>query len=77
MLSAVGIIMFWTWGLTPLWVNIVVTILLGIRFWFRLIKLMSEFFQWLSDGKHSEEVTLAKNTGRLSDKGYPVEKVGD
>lgn len=64
MLSAVGIIVLWTWGLTPLWANIVGTVLLGIRFSFRLIKLMSEFLHYASEGTKSGE-------------GYPVEKVGD
>lgn len=31
MLSASLIFIIWTWGLTPLWVNIVVTCLLGIN----------------------------------------------
>ena len=29
-MKALGIMILWTWGLTPVWVNIVGTVLLGI-----------------------------------------------
>lgn len=29
--SALGIMVLWTWGLTPLWVNIVGTVILGFK----------------------------------------------
>ena len=30
-MSALMIMILWTWGLTPLWVNIVGTVLMGLR----------------------------------------------
>ena len=30
-MSALMIMILWTWGITPLWVNIVGTVLLGLR----------------------------------------------
>lgn len=30
-MSALGIMVLWTWGLTPLWVNIVGTVILGFK----------------------------------------------
>lgn len=32
------IMILWTWGLTPLWVNIVGSILLGLKFSISIIK---------------------------------------
>lgn len=32
MITALGIMILWTWGLTPLWVNVAGTVLLGARF---------------------------------------------
>lgn len=29
-MKALGIMILWTWGLTPVWVNVVGTVLLGI-----------------------------------------------
>ena len=36
-------LIIWTWGLTPLWVNIVVSALLFIRGTYSLSKLVGEF----------------------------------
>ena len=30
-MNALAIMVLWTWGLTPLWVNIVGTIIIGLR----------------------------------------------
>ena len=30
-MSLLGILVLWTWGLTPLWVNIIGTVIFGIR----------------------------------------------
>ena len=35
---AIAIIVLWTWGLTPLWVNIVGTILCSLKILDRIIK---------------------------------------
>lgn len=43
MLSAVLIIVIWTTQLMPLWANVVCTILLGIRFTWRLSLTISKF----------------------------------
>jgi hypothetical protein len=32
MLSVVFIFILWTWGLTPLWVNVLCTVLLSLQF---------------------------------------------
>lgn len=36
-LATLLIIIIWTWGLTPLWVNIVVTVFSGIYIWLKLV----------------------------------------
>lgn len=36
MLYAIWIFIIWTWGLTPLWVNIVVTVICGLAIWVKL-----------------------------------------
>ena len=43
MLSAVLIIIIWTTQLMPLWANVVCTILLGIRFTWRLSLTIGKF----------------------------------
>ena len=45
MLSIVLILLIWTCNLTPLWVNIVSTILLGIRFTYRCGLLIGRFLK--------------------------------
>ena len=42
MFSTLLIMILWTWGLTPLWVNITGTILLGIRILLKILKIMIE-----------------------------------
>ena len=49
MLSIVLIILIWTTNLMPLWANIVCTILLGIRFAWRLFITTIKFFDFVKD----------------------------
>lgn len=37
-MSIVAILVLWTWGLTPLWVNIIGTILLSLKIAFSILK---------------------------------------
>lgn len=37
-MSIVAILVLWTWGLTPLWVNITGSILLGLKIAFSILK---------------------------------------
>lgn len=46
MLTAVLIIAIWTTNLMPIWANIVCTILLGIRFSFRLFMTTVKFLDY-------------------------------
>ena len=49
MLSIVLIILIWTTGLMPLWANIICTVLLAIRFCFRLFVTTIKFFNYAKD----------------------------
>lgn len=40
MFSILVILILWTWGLTPLWVNLTGTILLGLRMMAYILKLV-------------------------------------
>lgn len=42
MLSILMILILWTWGLTPLWVNIVGTIIMLTRIVYRYLELNSK-----------------------------------
>lgn len=44
-------LIIWTWGLTPLWINIVISSLLFIRFTYSLSKLIGSFCGLFNDGK--------------------------
>ena len=55
MLSLVLVLIIWTWGLTPLWVNIVSTTLLVIRFVWRLMLTLSKFFEQAKDIAYKPE----------------------
>ena len=48
--SVIAILLLWTCGLTALWVNIVCTILLSIRFVFWTIYWMSKVGEFISEG---------------------------
>lgn len=41
-MTAIVILVLWTWGLTPLWVNIVGTVHCGICILANLIKILSD-----------------------------------
>lgn len=41
-MSALMIMILWTWGITPLWVNIVGTVLLGLKILGNIIELSKE-----------------------------------
>lgn len=56
MLSIVLIIVIWTCRLMPLWANIVCTVLLGIRFLFRLFMTTTKFMDYCKDKINEEEV---------------------
>lgn len=43
MLSIAVILIVWFWGLTPTPINIIITVLMSIRFTYRFIRLWSEF----------------------------------
>ena len=45
MLSILLIMILWTWGLTPLWVNIVGTVFAGIALFFKFLKLIITLFK--------------------------------
>lgn len=55
MLSIVLIIVIWTCNLMPLWANILCTILLGIRFGFRLFMTTTKFMGYCRDKINDEE----------------------
>lgn len=40
MFSILTFLILWTWGLTPLWVNIVGTVFMGFRLFIYLLKLL-------------------------------------
>lgn len=40
-MSILLICILWTWGLTPLWVNILGTVILGLRFLFGFANMLS------------------------------------
>lgn len=42
MLTATAIYVLWTWQLTPLWVNILSTVLLSMRAMLKLFKAISD-----------------------------------
>ena len=56
MLSIVLIIVIWTCNLMPLWANIVCTVLLGIRFSFRLFITTTRFMEYAKQGIERHEV---------------------
>ena len=56
MLSIVLVIVIWTCRLMPLWANIVCTVLLGIRFLFRLFMTTTKFMDYCKDKINEEEV---------------------
>lgn len=41
-MNILAILILWTWGLTPLWVNIVGTVLLGLRALLKFTKALVE-----------------------------------
>ena len=41
-MAALTIILLWTWGLTPLWVNIVGTVICGLNILIKTIEEMSK-----------------------------------
>ena len=49
MLSIVLIILIWTTGLMPLWANIICTVLLAIRFCFRLFVTTVKFLDFVNE----------------------------
>lgn len=36
-MSILGILVLWTWGLTPAWVNVVGTVIFGVRILFNIL----------------------------------------
>lgn len=44
-------LIIWTWGLTPLWINIVISSLLFIRFTYSLSKFIGSFCGLSNDRK--------------------------
>ena len=61
MLSIVLIIVIWTCKLMPLWANIVCTVLLGIRFLFRLFMTTTRFMDYCKDKINEEEAKEYEN----------------
>ena len=57
MIEIVIALIVWTWGITPLWLNIVVSGLLFIRFSWRMLLTVRKFFKWVNeaDEKYIEE----------------------
>ena len=45
MIEIIICLIIWCWGLTPLWVNILLTILLFIRFSWRLLLTITKMFK--------------------------------
>jgi hypothetical protein len=41
-MTAATIFILWTWGLTPLWVNVVCTVLLGLQILGNICKIITE-----------------------------------
>lgn len=37
-MNIIAIIILWTWGLTPTWVNVVGTVIFGVRILFDMLK---------------------------------------
>ena len=52
MIEIVICLIIWTWGLTPLWVNVIVTCLLFAVLSWKIVILISKFFEL---GKEKEE----------------------
>lgn len=57
MIEIVIVLIIWMWGITPLWLNIVVSGLLFIRFSWRMFLTVRKFFEWINeaDEKYVEE----------------------
>ena len=53
MISAVLILILWTWNLTPLWVNIIATLLLLVRIAFKLSAFLGDLAGDKSKGENN------------------------
>ena len=60
MIEIVICLIIWVWGLTPLWLNIVASILLFIRFSWRLLLTVTKVFDY---NKKLEESTKGDSDG--------------
>ena len=46
MIEIIICLIIWCWNLTPLWLNILLTVLLFFRFSWRVLITMSKVFEW-------------------------------
>ena len=55
MIEIIICLIIWCWGLTPLWVNIIASILLFIRFSWRVMLTMCKIFKWNESFEEKKE----------------------
>lgn len=65
MIEIIICLIIWCWGLTPLWLNILLTCLLFIRFSWRLLLTMRKFFEW---NKSFDEKKESGDNGFIQEK---------
>lgn len=54
MIEIAIILIIWVWGITPLWINILVTILLSIRFSWRALLTLLKLFEFNKEKENGE-----------------------
>ena len=48
-MSIIGIFVIWTWGLTPVWVNVVTTVILGLRISIKMASAVAKTIKEMED----------------------------
>lgn len=66
MIEIIIALIIWFWGLTPLWLNILLTVLLFFRFSWRVLITMSKVFEW---NKSFDEKKECDKNGTIQEEG--------
>lgn len=48
MIEIIICLIVWCWGLTPIWINVLLTVLLFLRFSWRVFLTMRRFFEFVN-----------------------------
>lgn len=67
MIEIIFCLIIWCWGLTPLWLNVLLTILLFLRFSWRVLLTMRRFLEFANKD----------NTQKAGDNSIQVQAGGD